>query len=118
MDSPPVVATDRRRSVRFSTALPAAIWIGADVAVHPCTMLDISLHGCRLRVEPGDSIPDQFTVLLTHSGTVRRPCKVIWRKDDLLGVEFVDGPGQPSALNRPEGRWPSPASPIWRPRRR
>jgi hypothetical protein len=95
MDGPPVVTTERRRSVRFSTAVPAAIWVGADLPVLPCTMLDISLHGCRLRIDPADSIPEQFTVLLTHTGTVRRPCKVIWRRDDLLGVEFVSEDDQP-----------------------
>jgi hypothetical protein len=93
----PVEVQDRRRSVRFSAALPAMIWVGAGAELHPCTMLDVSLHGCRLRLENGDSIPDHFTLLLTMTGTVRRPCKVVWRKDDLFGVEFVNG------SDRPEG---------------
>jgi hypothetical protein len=68
--------------------VPALIRVRADAPLHPCSVLDISLHGCRIRLETRASVPDYFTLFLTSSGTVQRMCKVIWRQEDLLGVAF------------------------------
>lgn len=88
-DLPVLVPTERRQWVRFSTTLPALIMVRADAPLHPCTVLDVSLMGCRVRLETRATVPDYFTLWLTTTGTVRRMCKVIWRQEDLLGVAFI-----------------------------
>jgi hypothetical protein len=89
VNGPPVlVSTERRQSVRFSTTVPALVCVRVGVPLIPCTILDVSLEGCRIRLETSAAIPDYFTLFLTNTGKVRRACKVIWRQDDLLGVSF------------------------------
>jgi hypothetical protein len=51
-------------------------------------VLDVSRGGGRVRLLPGTRVPDSFTLLLTPCGRVRRACRVIWRRDDQIGVEF------------------------------
>jgi hypothetical protein len=55
---------------------------------YPCTLSDISDSGGRIDVEDADKVPDRFFLLLSERGTVRRTCRVIWRKPDKLGVKF------------------------------
>lgn len=88
-DLPVLVSTEQRQGVRFSTTLPALILVREGAPLHPCTILDVSLKGCRIRLETRATVPDYFTLLLTSTGTVRRMCKAIWRQDDLLGCQFV-----------------------------
>jgi hypothetical protein len=79
---------ERRKSVRFGTTIPATILLGDGVAPIPCTVLDVSMGGGRVRLDADGKVPDRFTLVLTAAGTVQRSCRVIWRKDDLLGLAF------------------------------
>jgi hypothetical protein len=56
--------------------------------MQPCTVLDISENGGRVRLDAGPPLPDHFELLFTSAGTVRRDCRVVWRQDNYLGVEF------------------------------
>jgi hypothetical protein len=56
----------------------------------PCQIIDISNGGARLVVftDP-EGIPDTLTLLLSPSAKVRRACKVVWRSDGGIGVQFL-----------------------------
>jgi hypothetical protein len=66
--------------------------IGADGAVlGACLMIDISQTGARLTVESSDALPDQFILVLSHNGQLRRRCSVAWRSGSTIGVHFLSG---------------------------
>jgi hypothetical protein len=80
---------DRRRFPRMGTTIPALIRIHDDLPLQPCTVLDVSPSGGRIRLEVDARVPDQFVLLFTPTGTVQRQCRVVWRQDCYLGVAFA-----------------------------
>jgi hypothetical protein len=83
-----LVPTERRQSPRLGVTIPALIFVGDGVPLCPCTVLDVSQGGGRIRLEANAAVPDHFVLLFTYAGTVRRECNVIWRQDGYLGVAF------------------------------
>ena len=83
-----LVPTERRQSPRLGVTIPALIYTGGGVPLCPCTVLDVSQGGGRIRLEANTLLPDHFVLLFTHAGTVRRACRVVWRQDGYIGVAF------------------------------
>ena len=54
-----------------------------------CLVVDISAAGARLVVQTSERLPDQFTVVLSRSGQLRRSCSVVWRSERAMGVKFL-----------------------------
>jgi hypothetical protein len=57
-----------------------------------CSVADISDKGARLGGRGMDALPDRFVLRFTANGKVARKCRVAWRRDGEVGVQFVDGP--------------------------
>jgi hypothetical protein len=57
-----------------------------------CEVIELSVKGATLKSADALALPDHF--LTSIAGGLPQKCKVVWRKDDLLGVKFCD---QPSA---------------------
>ena len=58
--------------------------------IGPCTMLDVSAGGARLKLGADLAVPDHFTLLLSKiDGRLKRRCVVAWRKDKQVGIRFV-----------------------------
>jgi hypothetical protein len=70
-----------RRSV--ATLAHVEIW-------EPCVVLDVSETGARLNLGDTQALPEQFVIALTPD--LRRWCRVKWRKNEELGVEFIAAP--------------------------
>jgi hypothetical protein len=88
---------DNRRSVRHRVLQPAKIAFGR-AGILDATLRNISDHGACLQVASPLGIPENFNLLLDHDRT-RKPCRVVWRKEKQIGVEFegVDGAIPPRA---------------------
>jgi PilZ domain-containing protein len=84
------MGTNRRRSVRRRVRQFATIVSRDRTLSLPCLMLDISSGGARLQLNETAEIPDQFDLVLSRSGTVQRYCRVVWREQHLIGVEFTN----------------------------
>jgi hypothetical protein len=56
-----------------------------------CLVVDISAAGARLVVQASEGLPDQFTIVLSRNGQLRRPCSVVWRSEHAMGVKFLPG---------------------------
>jgi methyl-accepting chemotaxis protein len=54
----------------------------------PCTVLDLSQGGAKLRVSFGALIPARFELAIPSRGE-RYRCRLVWRTLDALGVEFL-----------------------------
>ena len=78
---------ERRRVARHKVNIPARIDVGG--AILDCRVVDISKLGAKLRVEAAHLLPDSFLLLLTPSGHPARRCRIRWRSDAEVGVEFL-----------------------------
>jgi len=54
----------------------------------PCTVLDLSEGGAKLKVSVGALIPARFELEIP-SRRERYRCRLVWRTLDALGVEFL-----------------------------
>jgi len=52
-------------------------------------MADLSATGACLHVEEPAALPDEFVLLLSHTGRLRRMCAVAWRAESAVGVKFI-----------------------------
>jgi hypothetical protein len=57
-------------------------------ALLPCEVLDMTLKGARLRA-PDMALPNEFTLRLDAKASLKRRCKVIWRRGFSVGLEFL-----------------------------
>jgi PilZ domain len=81
---------DRRKAFRIKWDSPATIY---DVNRHlerPCIVSDFSIGGATLIGLRSRTIPDEFKLRLTADYGRGRACRVIWRTEHSLGVEFTD----------------------------
>jgi PilZ domain len=80
--------TNQRKAPRKSVNYPA--WIAADGGKKlGCLLSDISESGARIRYEQPETLPDNFVLLLgAGDNAPRRVCRVVWRADAQVGVQF------------------------------
>ncbi len=55
-----------------------------------CSLSDVSNTGARLSLPDPAALPEEFLLLLRDD--LRRWCRVKWRSDTQIGVEFVQRP--------------------------
>lgn len=85
------VASDKRKSPRRRTLKGAKIaYAGRSISL-PCVIKDASDHGVRLRVQSERDVPDTFELFVELDG-MEAPCRVVWRRDTEVGVQFVEEP--------------------------
>jgi hypothetical protein len=81
--------SESRRAVR--TAVRRIGWLtrARGEQIRECMVWDESDTGMRLVVDAPNEIPDTFYVYPTLDSTSRRRCRVIWRAEKQIGVEFL-----------------------------
>lgn len=84
--------SDHRTAARHQTLRTGIVEFdngaGSTVSV-PCTIRDVSGTGARLELNSSAWVADEFT--LVFSNGLRKPCRVAWRKERLIGASFADG---------------------------
>jgi hypothetical protein len=81
---------DNKRKVQRQPMSYAA-WIAQEgKPLRRCVVADISETGARLKVEELESIPEEFILVLSRRAGTRRRCRVAWRNEGHIGVEFPD----------------------------
>ncbi len=88
---------ERRAVVRNRTLKSGKIRVNAHTSMIDCTIRNLSPKGALLLVPNILTVPDQF--MLEMSDGTRRDCRVTWRGDSRVGVEFAQ-----NANARPFGR--------------
>jgi hypothetical protein len=86
MHSPLPAGAEHRRSPRHRVLQPAKIAFGR-AGIVDATLRNISDHGACLQVASPLGIPESFNLLLDRD-RARKPCRVVWRKERQIGVEF------------------------------
>jgi hypothetical protein len=59
--------------------------------IAPCTMVDVSAGGARLRLDAEVPVPNEFNLMLSkfNAGLMRR-CLIAWRDERQMGVRFLN----------------------------
>lgn len=71
-----------------------------------CELLDVSQGGARIRISPDFTVSEQFILILSRDGRIRRSCRLVWRRDNFVGAEFIATPIQiPAPASAPEDYW-------------
>ena len=67
-----------------------AAWMSVDgsFAARPCTVLDISENGARLKVEDPQFVKPRFQLKFDRTSP-GRTCMVAWKKGNIIGIEFA-----------------------------
>ena len=78
---------DRRRVSRNRTLKSGKILVHAHTSLVDCTVRNLSPKGALLVVSSLAGIPESFELLLESKR--RHQCRVIWRGENRLGVEFA-----------------------------
>jgi hypothetical protein len=75
---------ERRNAHRVGKVATGIILFGSEVI--DCAILDVSDRGARLELSTTKELPSDFVLKLTEGD--RRECKVVWRNETRVGVEF------------------------------
>jgi hypothetical protein len=89
---------ERRKDFRVEWNCPATIHDSERNLARPCVLSSFSNGGAQITGVRADTIPNEFVLEITHDDI--RKCRVIWRTDDTLGVEFTrqEGGSDPATL--------------------
>ncbi len=80
---------DQRSEQRFEVRFLARLVFNYQLSAIDIRILDISRHGCRLRLR--DPIPLPRTFLISFPDIrVERPAWLAWQRNVLAGVRFLD----------------------------
>ena len=82
-------AAEKRKGIRRSITYPAFIELGDGASALECTLCDASQQGAQLAVANPATLPNEFILALSSDGAARRRCRVIWRTENSVGVEFL-----------------------------
>jgi len=78
---------DRRASPRRVVDCPGSIVCEPGAKSLDCVIADISDGGARLVVAGG--VPEEFGLTINDGTGAEHSCRVVWRLDDEIGVEFL-----------------------------
>jgi hypothetical protein len=90
---------DKRRATRRKVLKDGKIVLINNWSVVDCCVRDISETGARLRCADQAAVPATFRLVLLAENTIR-DAKVVWRRDDNLGVQFTS-----PARQAPPRKW-------------
>ena len=77
--------TEKRRSPRHRVLKSAFIVTSEKAPKLECTVRNISGTGAAVQVSTTFGLPQTFELIVDG---VRRRCRVVWRKDNKIGVTF------------------------------
>ena len=78
----------RQRVPRLRTLKSGKIVLKGHTSLVDCTVRNLTDHGALLVVPSLAGIPADFELVL-EPGHARHACRVVWRGDNRLGVEFA-----------------------------
>ena len=79
---------ERRKHFRVEWYSPATIYEGR--LARPCIVSNFSNGGAKIVGVKAITIPDEFMLRITPGHGRIRKCRVLWRSDDAIRVQFID----------------------------
>lgn len=81
---------ERRKGFRVEWHSPGTIYDGK--LARPCVVSNFSNGGAKISGVLTATVPDEFALQITSRDNRIRRCRVRWRCEDALGIEFTDSP--------------------------
>ena len=82
------VAPNLRKDRRKPIAAEGMVYDAHGKPLVAVTVKNVSIGGAQLEMVSEVELPPHFSLALTRSGNVRRPCKRIWQFATVAGVAF------------------------------
>jgi hypothetical protein len=86
------MGAEKRKNLRRTVSYPAWIHLSKDAPPQECALCDASEKGAQLAVSAPEKVPENFILALSADGSATRYCRVVWRTESQVGVEFVERP--------------------------
>jgi len=83
------MARERRRNFRVEWHSPATLYDCDNCLPRSCIVSNFSNGGAKISGVRPATIPDELMLSLSPRSRARK-CRVVWRSDDAVGVEFCD----------------------------
>ena len=80
---------DRRSERRHKVSKRALLYFHDQPSGVDIILRDLSAHGCRLQLRYAIPLPRTFLVAFPEI-ELKRPARLVWQKDDMAGVQFLD----------------------------
>ena len=80
---------DRRNVQRTRVARSAKIIVPRNSPIIHCTVQNLTSGGACLTLANTYGLPETFELTFEH-GRTRRPCRVVWRTNEQVGVTFEE----------------------------
>ncbi len=78
----------KKRETRKSVQHQAWIVLEGGFAARPCTVLDLSDSGAKIRTDDPSSVNSKLKLSFYRDGRKGRSCEVAWRRGQTLGLRF------------------------------
>jgi hypothetical protein len=78
----------QKRATRKSVQQSAWIVLDGGFAARPCTVIDLSDSGAKIRVDDPSSVNSKLRLSFSRDGRKGRSCEVAWRRGSTLGLKF------------------------------
>ena len=91
-DSPDDKSIEGRRAARVRTFLEARISYSDGAISTTCMVNQLSDVGARINIASTFTLPETFEITIPQRNISRR-AKLVWRKDEFAGINFVDAAG-------------------------
>ena len=82
----------QRHSPRKRENRPAWIDTNNGSPLLDCVVWDVSEEGVRISIDMPRSVPQEFFLVLSKDGKLRRRCKVVWRSAEQIGACYLTAP--------------------------
>jgi hypothetical protein len=79
----------KKRDARKSMFQAAWISLEGGFAARPCTVRDMSTSGAKVTIDDPNTLPSKLRLAFTRDARSGRPCEVVWRRGNTIGVKFV-----------------------------
>ncbi len=66
----------------------AWVGLGEGSPLRGCIVSEVSETGARLDIEHPEDLPETFNLLLSGRGGIYRRCRIVWRSQGRVGVQF------------------------------
>jgi hypothetical protein len=83
------VRSEKRKNRRKQFERHAWIDLADGSGLIECALGNLSDTGAKLLFDASKGLPDQFILRLAKDGRVARKCRVAWKADHEIGVEFT-----------------------------
>jgi hypothetical protein len=78
----------RKRETRKSVQQSGWIVLEGGFAARPCTVLDLSDNGAKIRTDDPSSVHSKLKLSFSRDGSKGRSCEVAWRRGQTMGLKF------------------------------